>query len=72
MDVIPGIHAALIGLAALVPVVLVAVTGLDWWLERSRHSVGQALADWSGRHMWYALGLSLFYGFLLAHLFSQQ
>lgn len=66
------LHDALIALAAFVPAVLVIVIGIDLWLERKHQSVGQALGDWSSRHLWYALGLILFYGFLLAHLFSQQ
>lgn len=59
----------LVGIAALLPVVVVAAA--DLLLERRRTSVGQRLARWSRRYPLFAAGLVLLLGLALSHFFWQ-
>jgi hypothetical protein len=65
------VNVATIILILFVPILLVAVAVLDVLLEATHRSVGQYAAQWSSRHLWFAVGLIGFWGILLAHLFSQ-
>jgi hypothetical protein len=60
----------LIGIAAVLPVVVVATA--DLVLERRHTSVGQHLARWSRRYPLFAAALTLLLGLALAHFFWQM
>lgn len=59
----------LIGIAALLPVAVVAA--VDLVLERRQTSVGQHLARWSRRYPLFAAGLVALLGLALSHFFWQ-
>jgi hypothetical protein len=60
----------LIGIAALLPIAVVAAADLA--LERRQTSVGQHLARWSRRYPLFAAALTVLLGLALAHFFWQS
>jgi len=72
---LPILHAFLVILALLAPLVLLVVVIVDLVLAlrgRRQASVGDDFAWWSTHYVYLAWPLAFFWGFLLAHLFTQR
>jgi len=70
----PILYIGLLILALLAPVVLLAVVFLDLFLiaRGKKRSVGDDLSWWSTHYIYLAWPVTFFWGFLLAHLFTQR
>ena len=70
----PVLYIGLMILAVLAPVVLVAVVFIDLILvaQGRRQTVGDDLSWWSTHYVYLAWPFTFFWGFLLAHLFTQR